>query len=110
MSHPSSRFQFRPCVETLESRRCLASTFLTPIGDLLIIGGDETDNQLAIVDAGAEGVWVTLDGAAPRLFEGVRRIMIDLGDGADFCDGSVGGADSLVKKLTANLGAGDDHS
>jgi hypothetical protein len=109
MSVKRSRFApFRPRVEPLEPRLCLAGSVLQ-LGDLLVIRGDETDNHLAITDSGGE-LHVTLDDPVPHLFDGIRRIMIDLGEGSDFCDLQLGGPDTLVKKLTANLGAGNDHA
>lgn len=101
------RRYFQPRLETLEPRRCLAA-FVKAVGTSLLIRGDEADNQIAVVDEGAAGVSVSLDGGEPVNFAGARGIILQMGGGNDSVQLALGGPDTRVGKLTASLGAGDD--
>ncbi len=101
------RRYFQPRFETLEPRRCLAA-FVKAVGTSLLIRGDEADNQIAVVDEGAAGVSVSLDGGEPVTFAGARQIILQTGGGNDSVQLALGGPDTRVGKLSASLGAGDD--
>jgi hypothetical protein len=100
--------RIRPLLETLEPRRCLA-TIAQAVGDLLLVRGDELDNEVAIVDEGANGVSIIiLDDPIPHLFPGIRRIALQMRGGDDHVQVALGGPDTLVGKFSAALGTGTD--
>src|SRR4051812_42402229 len=72
---------FLPRLEVLEDRWCPSTTAaVIGQGHILQIVGDRSDNQVSIVDHGALGVQVALDGHEGRTFTGIRQVDIRTGD------------------------------
>src|SRR5687768_17094435 len=78
---PKRRAAHRLGVEALEPRWCPSCTVYHK-GDLLVIQGDQAENNIALADH-RDKVRVTRDGQN-MLFSGVRRFNIATGDGNDF--------------------------
>jgi hypothetical protein len=97
-------------VEQLEDRRCLSCT-VTVSGNTLRITGDGGNNNVAIVDNGAAGIVVTCDGVASPAATGIKRVLVNTGDGNDtltYARSAAGGNFTTDLSLNARLGDGDD--
>src|SRR5947209_12627758 len=72
-----------PALERLDDRLCPSSTATVAGGHVLQILGDRSDNRIAIVDQGVDGISVALDGAPARTFRDIDQIVLNTYAGND---------------------------
>jgi len=88
-SHPAARRRrdntFVPSLEALESRWCPVVSASALRGTLTVLG-DAAANSINLQDNANGTVVLRADGAAPRTFTGISRIVLDGRDGNDTID------------------------
>jgi|GEM_PF-3533028 len=93
-------------MESLESRRCLATVNFFPELGMLAIDGDGAANDIRIRSTSADDVRVVADGRDYGAFRGIETLRIRTAGGRDFVDVSLG---ATFPYLSVALGQGDDR-
>src|SRR5262249_34164304 len=97
-------------LEGLERRWCPSCT-VTVTGTLLSIIGGAGNNNLAVVDNGAGGIFDTCDGAAQPAANGIQQVFVNTGAGNDtvtYSRSAAGGTFMGRLAFNAMLGSGND--